>query len=138
MDPLEQLTSLAFHQGPAHEANQLIHDVRIQVRARYGKAVNYEVNAMGRTWDYLSQTVAPLLAHFLKSKRMGVKRCEHVFLSLFFGETLYFIRVSDFFEHLRRTEGFDQQTFDAMTRGWERTGRRSVAALPPAVEELKN
>jgi hypothetical protein len=130
-DALTRLLALSFHSGAPAEANQLIHDVREQVKAEQGKAVNYEIALMGRGWDYLRQKVAPLLALYLKSKQLKAESCAPCFISLFTDDTLHFIRAQDFFEYLRGEEGTDRETFALMLRSWERTGRRSVAALPP-------
>lgn len=130
-DPLTGLLALAFHAGPPFEANQLIDDVRQQVKAAQGRAVNYEIALMGRGWDYLQQKVAPLLALFLKDKRMRAESCGPCFISLFTDDALHFIRAQDFFEHLRQAEGLDRASFAQMVRTWERTGRRSAGALLP-------
>ena len=82
-DALTRLLELSFHSGPPPEANQLIHDVREQVKAELGKAVNYEIALMGRGWDYLRQKVSPLLALYLKSKRLKAESCAPCFISLF-------------------------------------------------------
>jgi hypothetical protein len=130
-DPLTGLLERSFHSGPPVEANQLIDDVRQQVKAAQGRAVNYEIALMGRGWDYLRQKVAPLLALFLKDKRMKAESCAPCFISLFSDDALHFIRAQDFFEHLRQAEGLDRASFAQMVRTWEQTGRRSVAALLP-------
>jgi hypothetical protein len=130
--PVTQLLEAAFRVGPAIEANQLISDVREQVRAEQGQAVNYEVQLTGRTWQYIRETVAPRLALFLRGKRMSVQRCEPVFISIFVEDTLHFVSAPDLFEVVRRSEGLDEETFAKIARSWERTGRRSAGALPPA------
>lgn len=136
--PLEPLVARAFASGPAQQANQLISDVRQQVQAEEGRAFNYEVALIGRSWEYLRQTVAPRLALYLRGKRLGLADSRCVFISLFVEKTIYFIRASDFFSHLRQVEGVDEQAFAEMLRVWEQTGCRSAGALPPYGEENGN
>jgi len=124
---IEQLTKRAFHHGPAHEANQLIHDVREQVIAEHGQALSYEVPLMGRPFSHLQQEVAPRLALFLHGKRTPWRAS---FVSLFVGATLCFVWVDDFFEVIRESLGLDPDAFDSVLRRWQQTGRPATG-LPP-------
>ena len=124
---IEQLTDRAFHHGPAHEANQLIHDVRERVLAEHGRALSYEVPLMGRPFSHLQQEVAPRLALFLHGKRMP---WQASFVSLFVGPTLHFVWVEDFFEVIRESLGLVKEAFVAVLRRWQETGR-AAAGLPP-------
>jgi hypothetical protein len=128
---IEGLLALAFAQGPAPQANQLIHDVRGQVAREQGKGFNYEVVLTGRSSVHLLRVVAPRLALYLKGKRMGVEDCGPVFLSVFWHETLHFVRARDFFELVREGMGLDEEAFVAVTRRWAETGVSSAGALPP-------
>ena len=128
--PFQDLIALAFRQGPADQANTLIHDVRQQDMAEQGMAFNYEIVLTGHVQEDLRQTVAPRLALYLRSKRLGVNNCWPVFLSIFLGDTLYFVHAPDFFQHIRVAERLDEATFALLARGWEETGRAVAGALP--------
>ena len=130
MAAFENFTGLAFREGPAAQANQLIDEVRRATHAALGAAVNYELVLNGRPPDYLRREVAPRLAFFLRSKRYHVNRCGPVFLSMFLGDRVYFVHARDFFEELRTSEGLAEETFAALARGWEASGRAAIAALP--------
>jgi hypothetical protein len=131
LDPrIRRLTELAFRQGPGREANRLIQQVRGEVRRAQGAAINYEVPLMDRDWDHVREYVAPRLALYLKQKRLGVFDCAPVFLSVFLGQEIFFVRAADFFEHLRLTQGMSEASFAARARTWESTGR-PLQGLPP-------
>jgi hypothetical protein len=132
MAAFERYTGLAFRQGPAPQANQLIDEVRRATRDELGAAVNYEIVLDGRAPDYLAREVAPRLAFFLRSKRYHVRQCAPVFLTMFLGDQVYFVHAQDFFEELRVAEGLAEETFAALARGWEESGRSAIAALPAA------
>ncbi|MCC6748636.1 MAG: hypothetical protein IT371_13325 [Deltaproteobacteria bacterium] len=120
---LDEVLSVAFHRGPAAAANQLIADVRETVEAACGRAVNYEVVATDRGWPYLAEQVAPRLALFLRSKRLRVSSCRPVFMSLFVGDSLYFIGAPDFFRLVQQSMGLTDAAFGAVTQVWEETGQ---------------
>ncbi len=138
MSELERLIATAFKQGPAAEANTLIEEVRVQLREELGAAQSYEVVLDGRGWDYLREVVAPRLAFYLRGKRFHFDRCAPVFLSLFQGDRLYFIHAEDFYRTLRATLGLSEESFAAMARGWEETGRAVAGALPPGDPEPRS
>lgn len=127
---MEQLLALAFHQGPAVEANLLISAVRRQVQQEAGQAVNYEVSLIGRDQHHLTRTIAPRLTLYLREKRLG-PRSAAVFLSLFWEDTLYFVSAGDFFAHVQATMGLDDEAFGCVMEMWERTGRAAAGLLPP-------
>lgn len=138
---LDDVVALAFHRGPAHEANRLIHEVRARVIAEQGQALNYEVWLRGRGFEHLRDHEAPRLAFLLRSRGMSVFSCAPAFLSLFVDEILHFIAAPDFFRLLREAEGLSEAEFGARARVWERTLVREEAAggsagplalLPPA------
>ena len=138
-DPaLAPLLSLAFDRGPSSAANELIHATRQRVLDRLGMAVNYEVVLDGRGVGYLESVVAPRLSLYLKSKRMSATACGPVFVSLFSGDTLYFIAAADFFEFIRQRLGADAERFAQLTRGWAETGRAPamLVAGPVRDEEI--
>jgi hypothetical protein len=126
---LEKLIARAFKQGPAYQANQLIDEVRRSTRQEKGDAINYEVMVMGRTFDYLQQEVAPLMALYLHSKRRGF---EITFVSMFVNtDTLVFIWAADFFDVIRESLNLDEEAFQTVMSHWARTGRSSAGGLPP-------
>ena len=130
MAAFENFTGLAFREGPAAQANQLIDEVRRATHAELGAAINYEIVLASRPPDYLRREVAPRLAFFLRAKRYRVSRCQPVFLSMFLGDRLFFVHAQDFFEELRVSEGLGEQAFAALARSWEASGRGALAALP--------
>lgn len=132
MSLLERLVSQAFAQCPAQEANEAIARVRAEIEAEHGDAVNYEVVLGGRGDSHLLQVVGPRFALYLRSKRYRVTACAPGFLSLFEGDTLYFIAAPVFYEALRETSGWTPEAFAEIARGWEETGRWALAALPGA------
>jgi len=121
--PVEQLKRLAFFSGPPPQANELIHKVRQDVTAEHGRAVNYEVPLVGRTWEYIDRVVAPRLALYLRSKRYRVSSCAPVFLSVFLDDGLYFVRAPDFYRLVREMMGLSVEAFEAVARRWEETGQ---------------
>ncbi len=129
-ETFQNLIGLAFRQGPAEQANTLIHDMRQQIKADQGMALSYEIVLTGHSQDALRQTVAPRLALYLRSKRLAVNNCRPVFLSIFLEDTLYFVHAADFYQHIRLAERLDEETFDLLARTWEETGRAVAGALP--------
>ena len=127
---LKMLIERAFRQGSAYQANQLIDEVRAQTRGQHGEAINYEVMAMGRPFEYLQREVAPRMTFYLHSKRRGM---EVAFVSLFVNmDTLVFIRAADFLDVIRLSMNLDEEAFDVVLRGWARTGAAPASALLPA------
>lgn len=134
-DLFQALTQLAFREGPAVQATPLIHQVREQIQSEHGRAINYEVVLTGRNWDYLREIVAPRLAFFLRSKRLSIKNCKPVFLSIFLGETLYFVTVKNFYDWFRMAEGLPEDTFNTLVLHWEKSGQAVMGALPHGPKE---
>lgn len=126
---MEHLLARALLHGPGAQANDLIDDLRRQVKERTGAAVNYEVSLLDKDHDHLMHTVAPRLALFLREKRLG-PRSRSVFLSIFWQDVLYFVAAPDFFDHVRGVLGLDEEAFSAVLQSWERTGRAAAGLLP--------
>jgi hypothetical protein len=99
---IEPLLDKAFGKGPAMEANRLIHEVREALRRDYGRAHNFEVSLLDRAPEHLWQTALPQLRRYLRAMGYTQERAESVFVSLFFGETIYFINASDFVQETQR------------------------------------
>ena len=55
--------------------------------------------------DYLIGTLMPRLVYFLESAGFKLPSCKGVFLSVFYGEDLFFIRAADAIEELSRISG---------------------------------
>ena len=129
MSAVKGLLDSAFRQGPAIEANTLIEETRQLIGTKQGHALNYEVSLIdpekgpdspaGRGWVYLDQVVAPRLALFLKAKRLSVADCAPAFISLFWGDQIYFIHAADFFEFIRQARGLDQEALPQ----WPKPGK---------------
>lgn len=124
---LNALIEKAFLKGPAHDANELIFDAREQMIAEHGQGINYEVVLNHRGFDYFQEVVAPRFALYLKSKRYGVAHCPSAFLSLFVEETLYIIKAADFYRWMQRQAQWNDETFAALSKTWEETGRAPAA-----------
>ena len=131
------IVAAAFKVGPAFQANELIAEARETIRAEQGWAVQVEVILTGRSWEYLVTEAAPLLALYLRSKKLGVAKCAPAFVSVFLGDSLYFLRARDLFEAIRLAGGHSEEAFAAIAEAWERTGRppAPLAALPPGEDD---
>jgi hypothetical protein len=95
---LQTLLDNAFSQGPAVEANQLIHDVRQEFQSEFGRAANYEVSLLTRSWQETRRIEAARFGRFLHDMGFNTRPYKPVFVSLFHGETVYFIRAVDFLD----------------------------------------
>ncbi len=100
-DPLQALLAKAFRTAPAAQANQVISEVRVQEASAFAEALNYEIvlPAQGAL-EHLTTRALPKLVYYLECRGVRIPRCPHVFISLFMGETLHFIRCEDFLEQL--------------------------------------
>ena len=116
---LAGLLARAFRTCSAREANDAIDEVRGDWFPG-GRAFSYEVVlSEGRRWSYLSTGVAPPLARFLRTRRMRVDACAPVFLSIFAGDTLYFVGAEDFFAYYRQVEDLGAQALLDRAQVWE-------------------
>lgn len=92
----ESLLRLAFDSAPALEANQAIARVREQEAGEFTPATSYELllpEQDTRTW--LLETMLPRLVDYLESVGAKLPGCGRVFLSVFSGDKLHFIRARD-------------------------------------------
>ena len=90
------LLRLAFDRAPANLANPAIHHIRDQVGGESSLATSYEFllpDGNVRAWllDYL----LPRLVDYLESRGSKLPHCGGVFLSVFSGDTLYFLHARD-------------------------------------------
>jgi len=92
----DELLRLAFDHAPALEANTAIARIRAQQGDELSNATSYELvlpadNARSFLLDY----TLPRLVNHLESSGAKLPQCGGVFLSVFSGETLHFIRARD-------------------------------------------
>jgi hypothetical protein len=103
---LSTVLGRAFHQARAAEANQAIAAQREQHTAPGKDTVSYEVVvSQQETLEALAQRVLPRLVYFLDCRGLKLDAAAGVFLSLFVGETLYFVHASDFVAALAPASG---------------------------------
>lgn len=96
MDATESLLRLAFDTAPAMEANQAIERIRQQETGEFTLAASYElVLPEGDTRQWLLESMLPRLVDYLESVGAKLPGCGRVFLSVFSGDTLHFIRAKD-------------------------------------------
>lgn len=96
MDATESLLRLAFDTAPALEANQAISRIREQESGEFAAATSYEFvlpEQEPRTW--LLEYMLPRLVDYLESTGARLPGCGKVFLSVFSGSTLHFIRAKE-------------------------------------------
>jgi hypothetical protein len=94
---LQPLLDRAFHRSPAAEANQAIAEQREQHGGPGKDAVSYEVVlSSDETLETVAEKVLPRLVYFLDCRGLKLDAAAGVFVSLFVGETLYFVHASDF------------------------------------------
>jgi hypothetical protein len=102
----DELLRLAFDRAPANLANQAITHVRAEVGATGGRAVSYELMLPdGHVRAFLLDTTLPRLVNHLESLGMTLSGCGGLFLSVFFGDTLYFLHARDVLALLSRWSG---------------------------------
>jgi len=118
---LEELLGRAFGKVPAGEANDAIARVREERGAGGRDALSYEaVVPEGKGLAHLAEAVLPRLVYFLDCRGARLPDASGVFVSLFAGESLYFIAPADFFDVLVRATGL---SCDQMVSRW---GAQSV------------
>lgn len=100
------LLGRAVDRASARDANQAIARLRQSEGTEDKPATSYEVvlpaeNAL----HYLTEVVLPRLVYFLDCSGAKLPRCAGVFLSLFWGDDLFFVRAADALEELGRLTG---------------------------------
>jgi len=102
----EELLRLAFEQAPAAEANQAISRIRDQEGDELSGATSYElVLPTGDIRSWLLDHMLPRLVNHLESSGARLPHCGGVFLSVFSGDTLHFLRARDVVELLSQWSG---------------------------------
>lgn len=129
--PFSRLLCRAFHRGPGPRANTLIQKIRDRLRDPSRPGLSYEIVLTGRDPLYLTRELAPRLALYMREKRLGLDAGSPLFLSVFWGETLFFLRPADLAEEARLALGLSPEAFKSLWQRWGRTGRAAAGALPP-------
>ncbi|HZN94615.1 MAG TPA: STAUR_1299 family protein [Myxococcales bacterium] len=106
MEPAVQaLLERAFHRARAAEANVEMARVREQ-EGGFAQATSYElVLPTERAVEHLTARVLPRLVYFLECRGSRLPHCAGVFVSIFAGDDLYFVRASDMVVELSRLSG---------------------------------
>ena len=103
---LQALLDRAFARVKATDANVAIADMRIEEGSDDRPAVSYEVVLpVSNAAEYLTGSLMPRLIYFLDSGGFKLPRCAGVFVSLFHGDDLFFIRAADAVNELCRITG---------------------------------
>ena len=96
MDATDTLLRLAFDHAPALEANTAIARVREQQGDELSGATSYElVLPSENVRTFLLEHTLPRLVDYLESHGSKLPGCGGVFLSVFAGDTLYFLHARD-------------------------------------------
>ncbi|MGI5863923.1 MAG: STAUR_1299 family protein [Myxococcales bacterium] len=116
-EDLRSLLDLAFDRAPAQEANARIQATRERVEANGAATVrSYElVVPPDATLAWLEQEVLPRLIYHLDSLGMRPPTVPGLFVSLFFGDEIFFVHGNDLLMFASRELGL---SFDEMERRW--------------------
>lgn len=102
----DELLRLAFDRAPALEANQAIARIRDQEGDELSGATSYElVLPAENVRSFLLDYMLPRLVDYLESSGAKLPHCGGVFLSVFAGDTLHFLRAREVVELLSRWSG---------------------------------
>jgi len=102
----DELLRLAFDRAPAVEANQAIARIRAQESDELSGATSYElVLPADDVRSFLLDKTLPRLVDYLESSGSKLPHCGGVFLSVFAGDTLHFIRALDVVRLLSQWSG---------------------------------
>jgi hypothetical protein len=103
---LERLLHAAVGRAKASDANAAIAAMRIQEGSADRPAMSYEVVLPPEAADdYLTGMLMPRLVYFLDCAGFKLPRSAGVFLSVYRGEELLFIRAADAIAELSRISG---------------------------------
>ncbi|WP_309895413.1 STAUR_1299 family protein [Archangium sp.] len=102
----DELLRLAFERAPAAEANEAISRMRDQEGDELSGASSYEfVLPDGDVRAWLLEYLLPRLVNHLESSGAKLPHCGGVFLSVFSGDTLHFLRAREVVELLSQWSG---------------------------------
>jgi hypothetical protein len=103
---VDALLKRAFARVKAADANLAIADMRLEEGSEDRPALSYEaVIPPSKPAEYLTGSLMPRLVYFLDSGGFKLPRCAGVFISLFYGDDLFFIRAADAVDELSRITG---------------------------------
>lgn len=106
MSELTQVLERAFHRGEARDANREISAQREQHGVGGTDAVSYEVVLDPQaSLRQVFEQVMPKLVYFLDCRGLKLDATSGVFMSVFVGETLYFVHASDFIAAVAPSSG---------------------------------
>jgi hypothetical protein len=138
---LEAIFARAFRVAGAPDANAEIARLREEYLARCGSVIAYEVVAeTPRTDEPLHVRWLRLFSLHLRAKRTRPYACAHVFVAVFRGEALAFLRGEDFTDVLLGAAGFREGDLHARFTAWkthEDDALAPIALGPPVVIEPK-
>lgn len=132
MELFQPLLDLAFERASALDANARIEDVRERLGGE-APARSYEVVLPERSsLEWLSGSLMPRLIYFLESLGAHPPEAPGIFLSVFAGQELYFLRVRDVFAFASEAL---QLTPDQMLQRWG-TGEQDLTPARPTAPHL--
>ncbi len=103
---IEALLGRAIGQVHSSEANEAIAQMRQDEGTEDRPAMSYEVVLPAENpVEYLTETLLPRLVYFLDCAGAKLPQCPGVFLSLFQGDRLFFIRAADAVDELAKITG---------------------------------
>ncbi|MGB9629321.1 MAG: STAUR_1299 family protein, partial [Thermodesulfobacteriota bacterium] len=115
-DYRDRLFSKAFKVIPGIDYNRVSNELR---EKEEGSFIIYEVVIReNEKWDYLRDKVYPNLVRYLKQKGMGPSSGEGFIIALFFKDSVYFIRGTDFFKIFCEMEDLNSQAFHFRVLRW--------------------
>jgi hypothetical protein len=110
MSGADAFLGLAFARAPATEANSAIDRIRQEQDGAFAEATSYEfVLPEGDVRPFLLERLLPRLVDYLESKGAKLPGCGRVFLSVFSGDTLYFIHARDAVRQLSEWSGLSME-----------------------------
>ncbi|ADO69103.1 STAUR_1299 family protein [Stigmatella aurantiaca] len=106
MSDTDTFLGLAFSKAPSNEANVAISRTRQEQDGEFAEAISYEFMLPdGNIRPYLLERLLPRLVEYLEAKGAKLPGCGRVFLSVFAGDTLYFIHARDAVRQLSEWSG---------------------------------
>jgi hypothetical protein len=123
------LLARAFDRCRGPEVNERLETLRATIEANEGRAFSYEVllrgtglpglPVRGKGWAFLRDRVAPRLAYLIRGLKLRVLSAPGVFLTIFDGDDVYFVKAADFFAHYRETEQLSDLELARLVQRWE-------------------
>lgn len=118
---IDALLRRAVRQVHSSEANEAIAQMRRAEGTEDRPAMSYEVVLPEeRPVEYLKDDLLPRLVYFLDCSGAKLPQCPGVFLSLFQGDRLFFIRAADAVQELSKISGLEParmtELFGAMSK----------------------